>query len=294
MQLKQVLFLGLLTACCGVLAAEDNPPLAIRPLGGPAYAILEGAGNVLAVADPDGVVLVDAMKAGEADRIRQLLQPLPGAGKVRLVVNTHWHNDHTDGNRAFGPEACIVAHEEVLRRVAQDTRLAFFDSTTRALPAGARPNITFTGGLDIHAGGQVLRLVHYPGAHTGGDTAVFLDALKIVHLGDMFFNGMYPFLDYEYGGDIDSWVRHLDAILAGLTPDWQIVPGHGPLARPADLRAFRDMLHDSAEAVRAGIRAGKTLAQIQADGLPERFAPWAKYYLSTPQWLELVYRNLRK
>ena len=123
---------------------------------------------------------------------------------------------------------------------------------------------------------------------------VFIDSLKVVHMGDMFFNGLLPFLDVDNGGDIDGWVGQLDAILRELPADAKIIPGHGPLAGPAALRAFREMLHDSAETVRAKMKEGKTLTQIQSEGLPERFAPWTRGFLSTPQWLELVYRSLER
>jgi glyoxylase-like metal-dependent hydrolase (beta-lactamase superfamily II) len=121
-----------------------------------------------------------------------------------------------------------------------------------------------------------------------------MDRLKVIHMGDMFFNGMFPFLDVANGGDIDNWVRQLDAILTGLPPDAKIIPGHGPLASPVELKAFRQMLYDSAEIVRKQIKEGKTLAQVQAASLPDRLAPWTKGFLTTPQWLELVYRSLEK
>jgi len=113
-------------------------------------------------------------------------------------------------------------------------------------------------------------------------------------MGDMFFNGRFPFLDVANGGDIDNWVRQLDAILAVLPADSKIIPGHGPLASTADLKAFRQMLYDSAEIVRNEMKEGKTLEQVKAAGLPERFAPWSKGFMSTPRWLELVYRSLEK
>ena len=165
---------------------------------------------------------------------------------------------------------------------------------SQALPAGALPDISYSDHLTVYAGGETVRLVHYPRAHTGGDTVVFFDRLKTVHMGDMFFNGMFPFLDVDKGGDIDGWVGQLDAILRELPADAKVIPGHGPLAGPAELKAFRDMLHDSAEVVRGRMKEGKTLQQIQSEGLPERFAPWTKGFLSTPRWLEMVYRSLEK
>jgi glyoxylase-like metal-dependent hydrolase (beta-lactamase superfamily II) len=163
------------------------------------------------------------------------------------------------------------------------------------LPAEALPSITYSEKLTLYSGDVPVRLVHYAHAHTNGDTVVFIDKYKVLHTGDMFFNGMFPFLDVDHGGDILNWVRQLDAILADLPADTKIIPGHGPLAGIADLKAFRQMLSDSAEIVSNQIKGRKTLDQIKAAGIPVSLAPWTKGgFLTTPQWLELVYRSLKK
>ena len=105
---------------------------------------------------------------------------------------------------------------------------------------------------------------------------------------------MFPFLDVTNGGDIENWVRQLDSILQTLPADTKIIPGHGPLVGVDELRAYRQMLHDSADIVRKQMKEGKTLDQIKAAGLPESFAPWTKGFFTVPQWLELVYQSLAK
>jgi len=235
-------------------------------------------------------VLIDAMEQRVADSLRNAIADVPGSSHIRLVVNTHWHADHTDGNRALGAGTVIVAHEHVRELLSKDQTL--LGQTRRALPAEALPTITYSDRLTLFAGGETIRLVHYPRAHTDGDTVVFIDGPKVVHMGDMFFNGMFPFLDVANGGDIDNWGRQLDEILAGLPPDAKLIPGHGPVCGLAELKAFRQMLGDSADVVRAGMKAGKTLEQIQAAGLPPRFEPWTKGFLTTGRWIELVYRSL--
>jgi len=255
--------------------------------------VLEGGGgNVGVVADPDGVFMIDAMEEQVAGQIRDAVKGLPGGNHIRILADTHWHFDHTDGNKAFGPDAVIIAHENVRSLLAKDQVL--LGQQAKALQAGALPNITFADKLAVYAGGETIRLVHYPRSHTDGDTVVFFDRLKVVHMGDMFFSGMFPFLDVAHGGDIDSWVRHLDTILASLPPDAKIIPGHGSVTGPAELKSFRQMLADSADVVRKQIQAGKTLEQIKAAGLPDRFDPWTKGFMTVPQWLELVYRSLEE
>ena len=281
-------------ACLVVgLSAQQAPPKIERvPVAGPVFMLQGGGGNIGVVADEAGLVLIDAMFERVADGVREAVQGLPGGGRVRVLVNTHWHADHTDGNKAFGPGATIIAHENVRAVLARDEPL--MGGITKALPESALPNVTFKDGLTFYAGGQALRLVHYPHAHTDGDIVVFTAGSRVVHMGDMFFNGIFPFMDVAHGGDIESWIHNLDEILAGLPEGAKIIPGHGPLAEAADLKAFRDMLAASASYVGKEMKAGKTLDAIKAAGLPAELEPWAKGFMKGPQWLELVYRSLEK
>jgi len=273
-------------------AQQAPPPITLVPVAGPVFMLQGGGGNIGVVADEAGLVLIDAMFERVAGGIREAVKDLPGGGRVRILINTHWHSDHTDGNKALGTGAAIVAHENVRAKLAEDQ--ALMGGTTKALPPAALPVITFKDELAVHAAGGAVRLVHFPRAHTDGDTVVFMDEFNVVHMGDMFFNGMFPFLDVDHGGDIDNWVKDLDKVLAGLPAGAKIIPGHGPLAGAADLEAFRDMLSASAELVRKQMKAGRTLDDIKAAGLPASLEAWAKGFLKPDQWLELVYRSLAK
>ncbi len=278
--------------CLGFLlrARQDPPKVTLAPVAGPVYMLPGGGGNIGIVADAAGMFMIDAMFERGAGVIREALKTLPGGDRVRILVDTHWHSDHTDGNKAFGPGAVIIAHENVRTLLAKDQTL--MGGQTKALPASALPGVTFSDKLTAYAGGEAIRLVHYPHAHTNGDTVVFLDGPKVVHMGDMFFNGMFPFLDVANGGDIDSWVKQLDIILGALPADAKIIPGHGPLAGVAELKAFRGMLASSADLVRKQMKAGKSLDEIKAAGVPESLAAWANGFMKAPQWLELVYLSL--
>lgn len=276
------------------LNAQQNPPK-ITPVAvtDSVYMLQgEGAGNIGIVMDPTGFIMIDAMFERTAEPIRDAVKAFSGGNRIRFLINTHWHSDHTDGNKAFGAESIIVAHENVRSLLASPQSL--MGQTTPALPDGALPSVTYSDKLVLYAGKTPVRLVHYAHAHTNGDTVVYMDTQKTVHMGDMFFNGTFPFLDVDNGGDIDNWVRQLDAVAAALPADVKIIPGHGPLAGIKDLKSFRQMLFDSAETVRTRMNEGKTLEQIKAAGLPDRFSPWTKGFLTAPQWLELVYRSLAK
>ena len=276
----------------GVQAQQNRIEISLTPVAGPVYMLQGGGGNIGVVADPLGVLMIDAMETPSSDQIRAAIKSLPGGDRVRVLVDTHWHSDHTDGNKTLGLGATIIAHENVRSLLSREQGL--LGRKTAPLPEAALPNITYSDKLTVYAGGEEIRLVHYGHAHTDGDTVVFLDKSRVIHMGDMFFNGRFPFLDVDNGGDIDNWVRQLDAILAVLPADSRIIPGHGSLATTADLKAFRQMLYDSAEIVRREMKEGKSLEQVKAAGLPERFEPWSKGFMSTPRWLELVYRSLQR
>jgi glyoxylase-like metal-dependent hydrolase (beta-lactamase superfamily II) len=142
-------------------AQQNQPKLSIIPVAGPVYMLGAGSnGNVGIVADPAGVFMIDAMEEEMAGQIRAAIRSLPGGDRVRVLVNTHWHWDHVNGNKAFGPAAVIVAHENVRALNAADQ--AMFGGTIKALPAGALPVITYSDKLVEHAGGETIRLVHYP------------------------------------------------------------------------------------------------------------------------------------
>ncbi len=273
-------------------AQQAQAEFTLTPVAGHIYMLQGDGGNIGVLADPAGVLLIDSMYQRSADSIRDAIKSLPGGDKIRFLVNTHWHSDHTEGNLAFGQEAIIIAHDNV--RSALATPQSIMGQQSKAYPPSALPIITYSNTLTLYAADEPVRLVHYPNSHSNGDTVVFFDKSNVIHTGDMFFNGMFPFLDVANGGDIESWVRNLDSILQTISSETKIIPGHGSLVGIDELRAFRQMLHDSADIVREQMKEGKSLEQIKAAGLPERFAPWTKGFFTVPQWLELVYQSLEK
>ncbi len=293
--MKRIIFMIACLVVCleaSLLAQQERPAITIKPVAGPVYILQGEGGNIGVMADAAGLFMVDAMMESATEGVRTAIKSLPGGDHVRMLVNTHWHFDHVGGNKGVASGALIITHEHVWPMLAHDQTI--MGNTVKALPVEGQPNLTYGDHMTVYVGGEAIRLVHYSHCHTDGDTVVFFDKQKVVHMGDMFFNGMFPFLDVDNGGDIDNWVRQLDVILADLPADVKIIPGHGPLASLSDLKAFRGMLVDSAEFVRGQMKQGKTLDQIKASTLPAQLAPWAKGFLQPPQWLELVYQSLGK
>ncbi len=249
--------------------------------------MLEGSGGNIGVSvGPDGVLIVDDQFAPLAEKIRAAIGEL-GGGAPTFVLNTHYHGDHTGGNAYFGEEGVIVAHRNVRKRLAARR------VNDRPLPEAALPEITFDGGLSIHFNGEELRVVHFPNAHTDGDGVVFFTGSNVVHTGDLFFNGRFPYIDLRGGGDVQGYIEAVRSLLKQIPRDARIIPGHGPLAVPDDLRIALEMLETCTNLVKTSIAAGKTLEEIQAAGVPERWQSWGQGWMSTDRWLSIVYNSYK-
>jgi cyclase len=246
-------------------------------------------GNIGVSVGPDGVVLVDDEFEPLVPKIEAALSGITDR-PVRFVLNTHFHGDHTHGNKVFGLKSTIIAHDNVRKRIAEDGE---FDSKpdTHA-PPHALPLITFDQSVGVHLNGEEIRGIHFPAGHTDGDTVVYFSGSNVVHMGDDFFNGMYPFIDLEAGGSVKGYIAALEKVLPELPADVKIIPGHGPLSTAADLEKYYTMLVKTTDVVRRAIDSGRTLKQIQNEGLPPEWTDWGSGYITTSAWLETVYRSL--
>ena len=207
------------------------------------YMLVGAGGNIGLSTGEDGAFLIDDQFAPLSEKILAAIAEVTD-DDVEFLINTHWHGDHTGGNEAFGEAgAHIVAHDNVRKRLKEGlTRSS--GRTTPPAPDAALPVITFSKTISFHWNGQHIKVWHPDKAHTDGDAIIFFKDANVVHMGDVFFNGGYPFIDLESGGDVNGYIATHEAVLKKTDDDTKIIPGHGPLANKADLRRTVDMLKE--------------------------------------------------
>lgn len=256
--------------------------------------LLQGrGGNIAALTGPEGILIVDDDYRTVSEKLREALKGL-GSPAPRYILNTHWHGDHTEGNEAFGKESTIIAHANVRKRMSQENFLTLFNMKVPASPVHAWPVITYEKSMSLYINGEEVQLIHYPGGHTDGDTVVWFKNANVVHLGDDFFVGRFPFVDLDSGGSVNGLIHHIAAIIQTVKPDTKIIPGHGPLATVDDLKTYYQLIVESSQIVTDAMKAGKTLDEIKKAGLPEKFKAAGSGFIKTDVWIDIVYRSYSK
>lgn len=294
--MKKYLLVSAILIVCSLptsVVAQDFSKVEIKAtkVAGNVY-MLEGAGGNIGVSvGPDGILIVDDQFAPLADKIKAALKTL-GEGKLRFVLNTHWHGDHTGSNAAFSTDAPIIAHDNVRKRLSTEQKSEFFKRTTPASPKEALPVITFGQSLSVHFNGEEIHVIHFPQGHTDGDSVIFFPVSNVVHMGDDFFAGRFPFVDLESGGSVEGLAKNVGDIIPRLPAGAKIIPGHGPISTVDDLKAYHRMLMETTVIVRNKMKAGKSLEQIKTEGLPEEWKIWGSGFIKTEVWIETIHRSL--
>jgi glyoxylase-like metal-dependent hydrolase (beta-lactamase superfamily II) len=258
---------------------------------------LQGRGrgdcNIVASIGDDGTFIIDDQFAPLAPRIRTALAAI-GGGEVRFVINTHWHGDHTGGNEAFGKGgAVIVAHDNVRKRMSNDQFMAAMDRKVEASPAAALPVVTFAEAVTLHLNGDTVRVVHVADAHTDGDALVKFEQANVLHMGDTFFNGGYPFIDAGSGGGIGGVLAAVDAGLEMADANTLVVPGHGKQTDRAKLASYGAMLKGYRDTIAKMKADGKTLEQVIAAKPTARTdEQLGKGFIKPGQFVTFVYETL--
>lgn len=250
-------------------------------------------GNVGVSAGQDGVFLVDDQYAPGSADLLAAVRKLSG-GPLKFVINTHWHGDHTGGNERMGQQgAIVVAHNNVRERLNSDQFMAFFKREVPTASAETLPVVTFNDQISLHLNDDRIDVRHVPHAHTDGDAIVHFVKADVLHMGDVFFNRMYPFIDLSSGGSIDGLIAAVETGLKLASAGTQVIPGHGPLTDRAGLQSYAQMLKTLRAAVAKGMASKQTLAQIQASKPAAPFEEkWGGGFISADQLVAFIHQSL--
>jgi glyoxylase-like metal-dependent hydrolase (beta-lactamase superfamily II) len=253
------------------------------------YMLQGRGGNVGASVGADGILIVDDDYAQVSPKIAEALKAL-GAEKPRFIFNTHWHGDHTEGNKFFGKDSLILAHTNVRKRLSIESMV--LGNKTEPYPKFALPVFTYDQSMSVHFNDEEIRAVYYPNGHTDGDSVIFFTKANVVHLGDDFFVGRFPFVDLDSGGSVSGLTKNIADLLAKLPADVKIIPGHGALSTREDLKAYHQMLVETTDIIHKGMMSGKTPEGLKKEGLPEKYKSWGTGFIKTDFWIETIYKSL--
>jgi len=275
-------------------AAALNAPITTTKLYDNVYLLLNGAGGNMALqTGPEGNILVDSSFTTAAPKIRAAIAAVSHDAPDALI-NTHWHYDHTDGNEGMHAAGfTIFAHRKTRERMSTQQSIPFFHLVMPAYPAGALPSITFDEAMHAWHNGDSLDLVHFDPAHTDTDIYIHFNNANVLHMGDTWFNGMYPFIDEATGGSIGGMINAESKALAVADNSTKIIPGHGPLGAKADLQKAHDMLSAIRDKVAAIKSAGASEQEAVAKKPTADFdSTWGKGFFNGDILTGIVYRTL--
>lgn len=263
----------------------------VNKVAGSVYMLEGSGGNIGVSVGDDGIVIVDDQFAPLAPKIKAALKGITDK-PLRFVINTHFHGDHTGGNAEFSSEATIIAHDNVRKRLLEGG--AVLGGAVSPSPKEALPVITFNDRATVHLNGEDIRAIHFPNGHTDGDSVIFFPKSNVVHMGDDFVTYGFPFVDVHNGGSISGMIAGVEKVLTMVPEDVKIIPGHGPISTPADVRKFVDMLKDTRALVAKAAADGKTAEQMKSDHVLAKYEELGKGFIKTDAWIDLLLADIQQ
>lgn len=262
--------------------------ITVHPVGGSVF-MLEGAGGNIGVsAGDDGILMIDDQFAPLAQKIESALDSL-NPGELKFLLNTHVHGDHVGGNSHFGPQTTIVAHTNIRKRMIDEYNEAEDKSPVQGKDGW--PVVTFDNSLSIHFNGEEIKMIHLPHGHTDGDAVVHFTKSNVIHVGDLLFNGMFPYVDLGNGGTVDGYIENVKHLLQMIPDDITIIAGHGPIADKPTYTSFLNMLESTVSIIRDARANGVTMEDLQKQGLGDEWTSWSWSFVPTERWIETIYND---
>lgn len=270
--------------------AQEPVKVEVTQVRGNIYLLTGQGGNIGLFIGSDGSFMVDDQFAPLTDKIIAAAKSV-GGDVPKYLINTHFHGDHTGGNENLGQAGTLImSHHGVRERLVNGSFIGAFGMKAEPANKVALPSVTYSENMQLHINDETVHIIHIPRAHTDGDSFVVFDKANVVHAGDLFFNGFFPFIDAANGGSVKGVIAGADAILALTDNDSKIIPGHGPLGNRSDLQAYRDMLAVAYERLlklkNTGVSAEDAVIQAPLKDLEQE---WGGGIFTADKWIGIVY-----
>jgi len=285
------LIIGLVAMALAGPSPEVN--ITAVPVAEQVYMLSGKGGNIGLFTGNDGTFLIDDQYAPLTEKIIASIKSV-GGDFPKFLINTHYHSDHTGGNENIGKGGTLIfSHHNVRERLSAGTFIAAFNMKMEALSREGLPVVTFSEDIRFHLNGDTIHVIHVPGAHTDGDSIIHFKTANVIHTGDLFFNGFYPFIDVDHGGSLKGMIMAVDKVLALADDNTKIIPGHGPLGDRAQLAHYRQMLGKTDERLSKLKAEGKTVKEaIALNPLVDLDATWGNGIFKSDRWIEIIYSGI--
>jgi len=272
---------------------SDEVKITAAPVTEQIYMITGKGGNIGLFIGEDGTFLIDDQFAPLTEKIVAVIKSV-GGDHPKFLINTHYHGDHTGGNEKLGKEGTLIfSHHNVRERLENGSFIGAFKMKRPAVSREGLPVVTFSKDISFHLNGDSVQAKHVPHAHTDGDSFIYFQNANVIHAGDFFFNGFYPFIDVNHGGSLKGMIKAVDKVLALADDKTKIIPGHGPLADKKALAGYRKMLATAYGRLSKLKAEGKTAQEAAAAGpLNDLDANWGGGMFKSDRWIELIYSGV--
>ena len=257
--------------------------------------MLQGkGGNIVLFKGNDGLLLIDDDYKDLSVELKKEIQHYGKLDSIQYLINTHWHGDHTGGNFALGKFTKIVSHINVRKRLQTTQEVKLFKMVSKPYPKKALPSITYSDTLNIYFNDEEINVIHYSYGHTDGDSVVWFKNANIVHMGDLYFSNMFPFVDVGTGGDVLQLAKNIRIILNKIDDSTVVVPGHGKLSTKKELNEYYLMLVGTYNEINQMVANSEKLEDIKKKGLSQKWDKWNMGFLKEGVWIGIVYDSILK
>jgi glyoxylase-like metal-dependent hydrolase (beta-lactamase superfamily II) len=271
-----------LLSASSVLAQDRwaNVEITSQPVSGSVHMLTGMGGNIGVSAGDEGILIIDDQFAPLAEKIATAIGDI-SKSQMKYVVNTHYHGDHTGSNAYFSEVkgSTIFAHDNVRKRLAQNEQHSHAEL----------PVVTYQQGVTFHFNDDTIKVMHLPAGHTDSDSVIWFEKANVLHPGDLFFQGRFPYIDLDGGGTVDGYIKNVTKLISMLKDDTKIIPGHGSLATKVDYEQALAMLIDTADMVKTLKEQGVSVEAIVKQGLGEKYQSWSWNFITEEKWINTLY-----